>query len=99
MQGLQDPAGKMDTPERSHQAHKLLELSPRVSEQSDLTVVCGDFNVKPDGETLDIFNRAGFTELVTAYGFEGTRSRNMPSPDVTPTTCWSTGSATSLTSR
>ena len=52
MHGLRDPAGKHDTPARAAQARRLLDLSRRVSEPDDLTVICGDFNVEPDSETL-----------------------------------------------
>jgi endonuclease/exonuclease/phosphatase family metal-dependent hydrolase len=74
MHGLRDLRGKMDTPERASQARRLLELSDRVSEPGDLRVVCGDFNVEPESETLRLLAEAGFTELVTGHGFESTRS-------------------------
>ena len=74
MHGLRDLKGKMDTPERSAQARRLLELSKQVSKPSDLAVICGDFNVVPNSETLDILESAGMTELVTAHGYNSTRS-------------------------
>ncbi|AFK54064.1 endonuclease/exonuclease/phosphatase family protein [Tistrella mobilis] len=80
MHGLRDLRGKMDTPERAKQARRLLELSDRVSEAGDLRVVCGDFNVEPDSETLAILKGAGLTELVTRFGFESTRSSHYAKP-------------------
>ena len=74
MQGLRDLNGKMDTPERADQARKLLYLSHQVSQPEDLTIVCGDFNVEPDSETLAILTNAGLTELVTRRGFGSTRN-------------------------
>lgn len=76
MHGLRDLRGKMDTPERADQARRLLALSDQVSAPDDFRTICGDFNVEPDSETLSIFTNRGFTELVTARGFEGTRNSN-----------------------
>lgn len=74
MHGLRDLNGKMDTPDRATQARRLLALSRQVSEAADLSIICGDFNVEPDSETLDILRRSGMTELVTAREFTSTRS-------------------------
>jgi endonuclease/exonuclease/phosphatase family metal-dependent hydrolase len=80
MHGLRDPRGKMDTPERAAQARRFLDLSGRVAEPGDLRILCGDFNVEPGSETLAILEGAGFTELVTAFGFDGTRTSHYPKP-------------------
>lgn len=74
MHGLRDMSGKQDTTERAEQAQKLLDLSRRVSKQEDVVVVCGDFNVGPDSETLAILADSGLKELVTGRGFKSTRS-------------------------
>ena len=74
MHGLRDLNGKMDTPERAAQARKLLDLSRKVSEPDDLSIICGDFNIEPGSETLQILADAGFSELVTGRGFDGTRN-------------------------
>ena len=80
MHGLRDLNGKMDTPERKEQAQRFLELSRQVSEPEDLLVVCGDFNVEPDSETLQILKNAGLSELVTKYGFVSTRNSHYKKP-------------------
>jgi endonuclease/exonuclease/phosphatase family metal-dependent hydrolase len=80
MHGLRDLKGKMDTPERAGQARRLLELSSRVSEDGDLRIICGDFNVEPDSETLALLKKGGFTELVTANGFDSTRTSHYSKP-------------------
>ncbi|TYB86094.1 endonuclease/exonuclease/phosphatase family protein [Oceaniovalibus sp. ACAM 378] len=80
MHGLRDLNGKMDTPERTKQARRLLDLSRSVSEPDDLVVVCGDFNVEPDSETLRILNDAGLFELVTGHGFTSTRNAQYKKP-------------------
>ncbi len=80
MHGLRDLRGKMDTPERTQQAKRLLDLSRHMADPTDLTVICGDFNVEPDSETLGILAKAGFCELVTTHGFTGTRSTHYKKP-------------------
>lgn len=80
MHGLRDLNGKMDTPERAEQAKRLLQLSQHVSEPDDLAVICGDFNVEPDSETLGILEDAGFSDLVTGRGFTGTRNSHYKKP-------------------
>lgn len=37
-------------------------------------MICEDFNVVPESETLKFLRAAGFTELVTRHGIEGTRT-------------------------
>lgn len=80
MHGLRDLAGKMDTPERAEQAHRLRDLSSQLAEPDDLKVICGDFNVEPNSETLSILADAGMVELVTTYGFSGTRNSHYKKP-------------------
>lgn len=50
MHGLRDLAGKMDTPERAAQAHRLKGIADAVAGPGDLAVICGDFNVEPDSK-------------------------------------------------
>lgn len=80
MHGLRDLRGKMDTPERAAQARKLRDLSRHMSEPDDLAVICGDFNVEPNSQTLSILSDAGMTELVTGRGFKGTRNTQYKKP-------------------
>jgi len=74
MHGLRDLNGKMDTPERAVQAHKLLTLANGLTENKDSLIVCGDFNVEPNSETLKILYSSGLTELVTTLTTKGTRN-------------------------
>jgi len=80
MHGLRDLKGKGDTPERAVQARRFLALSQQVAEPGDVMVMCGDFNVEPQSETLEILRRAGMHELVTAGGFDGTRNTHYKKP-------------------
>lgn len=80
MHGLRDLNGKMDTPERTAQAHRLWNLSRQVTEPGDLTIICGDFNVEPDSDTLAILKGEGMTELVTSHNFTSTRNSQYKKP-------------------
>lgn len=80
MHGIWDLRGKIDTAERAEQAQRLLDLSQQVSKPEDLVVVCGDFNVEPESETLRILANAGLTELVTGRGFSSTRNSHYKKP-------------------
>jgi endonuclease/exonuclease/phosphatase family metal-dependent hydrolase len=80
MHGLRDLAGKMDTPERTAQARRLLGLSRQVSEPDDLAMICGDFNVEPGSETLRVLEEAGMVELVTRNGLTTTRTSRYTKP-------------------
>jgi endonuclease/exonuclease/phosphatase family metal-dependent hydrolase len=80
MHGLRDKAGKMDTPERTEQAHRLARLVTSAAEPGDRLIVCGDFNVEPGSETFDVLGRVGLRDLVMGRGFAGTRSSHYHKP-------------------
>jgi endonuclease/exonuclease/phosphatase family metal-dependent hydrolase len=80
MHGLRDPAGKADTPARAAQARRLLALSDQICEPGDLRIICGDFNVNADSQTLAFLKSHGFQDLVTAGGFSGTRTSHYTKP-------------------
>ena len=80
MHGLYDPNGKMDTPERLAQVNQLRALIKTVAEPADLQMICGDFNVLPQSETLLILRDDCLTELVTSRGFQSTRTSHYPKP-------------------
>ena len=80
MHGLRDPRGKMDTPERAEQARKFVSIATRIAERNESLIVCGDFNVEPESETLRVLSEAGLTELVTTRTQQGTRSSYYKKP-------------------
>jgi endonuclease/exonuclease/phosphatase family metal-dependent hydrolase len=80
MHGLRDLNGKMDTPERLSQARRLAALATTISEEGDRLVVCGDFNVEPNSETFNILGKLGLIDLVTTWGFAGTRTTHYKKP-------------------
>ena len=80
MHGLRDLNGKMDTPERAAQAHRLVELTRSVMHAGDQLVVCGDFNVEPGSETLSILGGLGVVDLIAAHGVTDTRTSHYEKP-------------------
>ncbi len=78
--GLRDLNGKGDTPARAAQARKLLSHVSAVAGSNDEIIICGDFNVEPESETLRLIKSAGFVELVTSGGFQGTRTSHYQKP-------------------
>lgn len=74
MHGLRDLGGKHDTAERRSQAERLIALVKSVYQPGDGLCVCGDFNVLPDSETINLLKKLELKELVTENGFPGTRT-------------------------
>lgn len=80
MHGLRDLRGKIDTPERTVQAQKFLAIAMSIAEDNDPLILCGDFNVEPNSETLRMLTETGLTELVTARNIKGTRTSHYKKP-------------------
>ena len=74
MHGLRDLEGKHDTPARSAQVHRFWSLAQTLSSSGDKTVLCGDFNVEPESETLTFLKSKGFVELVEQFRISTTRT-------------------------
>ena len=66
--------GKWTPRKRAIQAHKLVSIATGIVENNDPLIVCGDFNVTPNSETLKILSQAGLTDLVTTRATKGTRT-------------------------
>lgn len=80
MHGLRDPRGKMDTSERAEQARRFVSMATRIIEGNTPLIVCGDFNVEPESETLKLLSEAGLTDLVTTRTQNGTRNSYYKKP-------------------
>ncbi len=80
MHGLRDLAGKMDTQERRAQAERFAKMACQLRGEGDDLVLCGDFNVERDSETLTLLEGLGLRELVTTRGYDGTRNSLYPKP-------------------
>lgn len=68
--GLWTGKGKSDTDDRLEQSRKIKEFIDSVEGEK---IVCGDFNLKPDTESIKIL-RDGMTDLIKDYKIESTRT-------------------------
>lgn len=69
--GLGVGAGKKDNLERLEQSTKILEFIRALKHPF---VLCGDFNLLPDTESIKMFEQAGLRNLVREYGITSTRT-------------------------
>lgn len=69
--GLWNGQGKTDTPDRIQQSVNIFEFTKTLSTPF---IVAGDFNLRPDTESLALLERAGMRNLVTEYGITSTRT-------------------------
>lgn len=68
--GLWNGKGKTDTPDRLAQSQRIFDF---LSRQPGQKIICGDFNLSPDTESLAIVER-GMRNLVKEYGVTSTRT-------------------------
>jgi endonuclease/exonuclease/phosphatase family metal-dependent hydrolase len=72
--GLWNGKGKTDSPERILQSQRIREF---VEKLKDPFVLCGDFNLRPDTESLQIIQK-GMTNLIEKQGITSTRTSFYP---------------------
>lgn len=69
--GVSKP-GKLDTPPRIIQSQVIIDF---MDTRRGVKIVGGDFNVLPDTESVKMFSRAGYHDLIQEYGIKTTRNR------------------------
>ncbi len=69
--GLWTGQGKGDTEDRIDQSKKILEFTNGLTEEY---VLCGDFNLNPDTESIRLFEDAGLKNLITENNITSTRT-------------------------
>lgn len=67
---LESPDLKMDGPERLEQSQKIREF---LEQERDAKILCGDFNLRPDTESLSILEK-DMANLIKTYNVATTRS-------------------------
>jgi endonuclease/exonuclease/phosphatase family metal-dependent hydrolase len=71
LHGYWIPESKEDTPERLAQSDKILEF---LKDYDCGKIVCGDFNLNPDTESIKKLEINGLTNLIKKYAITNTRS-------------------------
>lgn len=69
--GIPLPGHKLDSPARLHQSQALLKTFA----EKENTVIIGDFNLLPESESVQVFTRHGYMDLIAQYGIESTRNQ------------------------
>lgn len=69
--GLWNGKGKTDSDERIEQSKNVLNF---IAELSTPVVLCGDFNLLPDTESIKMFESAGLRNLIRENGITSTRT-------------------------
>lgn len=69
--GTAVPFDKNDTPERISQSQDILDF---LADKKGQKIIMGDFNLNPDTESVLMFERAGFRNLIREYDIDTTRN-------------------------
>lgn len=69
--GLWNGKGKGDSDERIEQTRNILAFTKKLSHDF---VLCGDFNLLPDTESITLFEDAGLINLIKTHGITSTRT-------------------------
>ncbi len=76
--GLWNGRGKTDTEKRLEQSQKILDFIHTLPGEQ---VLCGDFNLLPDTQSIQAFERAGLKNLIKEYGITSTRTSYYTKPE------------------
>lgn len=77
--GLWTGKGKKDTPARLLQSDNILNFLKKIENPY---VICGDFNLLPETESLKKFEKAGLRNLISEYGITSTRTKYYTRPEL-----------------
>ncbi len=69
--GVWRPGNKLDTPQREKQSQQIIKTLNRFR---GLKIVGGDFNLLPDTNSIKMFERSGFVNLIKQYKIKTTRN-------------------------
>ena len=76
--GLWNGKGKTDTEDRIQQSKNILEFTSKLKGEY---VLCGDFNLLPDTESIKLFETVGLRNLIKEYGISSTRTSFYKKPE------------------
>jgi len=74
LHGNSQPGDKLDSPLRIEQSRRILELLAR---HEGAKIVTGDFNLLPGTKSIQLFEEAGFKNLISDYDIKTTRGSMM----------------------
>ena len=70
--GVSQPGNKLDTPARIKQSESIIEF---LKNKGDVPkIVCGDFNLMPSTESVEIFEKFGYRNLIKDHRIPTTRN-------------------------
>ncbi len=76
--GLWNGKGKGDSDDRLKQSENILAFAKTLTNPY---ILCGDFNLLPETESLQMFKAAGLRNLITEYGVTSTRTIHYTKPE------------------
>jgi endonuclease/exonuclease/phosphatase family metal-dependent hydrolase len=76
--GLWNGKGKTDTEDRIQQSNKILDFIKKCSGD---VILCGDFNLLPETESLRLFEKSGLRDLIKEYKIRSTRTSFYTKPE------------------
>ncbi|PIP87301.1 hypothetical protein COW81_01115 [Candidatus Campbellbacteria bacterium CG22_combo_CG10-13_8_21_14_all_36_13] len=76
--GLWDEVGKVNTKDRLIQSDKIISF---LSTLPTPIILCGDFNLRPDTESIKKFEDFGLRNLIKEYGVTSTRTSYYAKPE------------------
>ena len=69
--GLWNGKGKTDTEDRLNQSKNIIKF---IKSLKGKIVLCGDFNLLPDTQSIKLFESAGLINLIKEHGIKSTRT-------------------------
>jgi len=70
--GLPRPGHKLDTPERLRQSEEIIRFMDKVEGKK---IIGGDFNILPEAESIKMFEKNGYVDLIKEFGIKNTRNK------------------------
>lgn len=70
--GKARPGEKFDTPERINQSKKIIEVFDKMDGSK---IIGGDFNLLPETESVQMFQKSGYKDLIKDFAIKTTRNK------------------------
>jgi endonuclease/exonuclease/phosphatase family metal-dependent hydrolase len=69
--GISQPGNKLDTDKRLEQSRGMIDF---FQSRNEKTIIGGDFNVLPATESIEMFEKNGYVDLIKKFGIKTTRN-------------------------